>query len=102
MSVTFYDPNNKSIYDDDYNLVGGGEEVNFSNSNAYMVLRMMGVAVTDGLFGEMDGAAFRKRVLIGLSTVSNDVFRNKDEHDVERRLNLLLSTFEISKLVCWG
>ena len=103
MSVTFFDPENHPVYDQDYNQVDGGEEVNFSNSNTYMVLRIMGIKVNAGdLFGEMDGEMFRKRVLIGLATVSSDAFHDQDEYDLERRLNLLWRAFKNAKTVSWG
>lgn len=102
MSVTFFDPENKPVYDQDYNQVGGGKEVNFSNANAYNVLMLMGISdrANGGYFGEMDGNKFRKRVLIGLANLSLPV-NNMFEDYYKQRLELLLECFSNAKVVRW-
>lgn len=104
MSVTFYDPDHKAIYDEDYNHTGGVPEVNFANSNAYFILRLMGIAEAEAsqLCGEMDGEAFRKRVFIGLANLSFWLDQQLlDQRDLKRRLYLLLDCFGNSKRICW-
>lgn len=51
MTVSFYDPTNMRQYDEDYNVIGGGPEANFSNHNARTILDRLGL---DGpLYGEL-------------------------------------------------
>ena len=103
MSVTFYDPKRPAVYDTDYRLIDGVEEINYSNANAYNVLKMMGIADCNDLYGELEGVEFRRRVLIGLSNLS---FVETDEedyrYDTKRRLQGLLRVFKHSEKVCWG
>jgi len=52
MSVTFYDPENPVQYDDDYQVVGGGPEANFNNSNARIIIELLGLETDPSLYGE--------------------------------------------------
>lgn len=48
MSVTFFNPANPAQYDEEYNFIGGGDEINVSNSNACDILEFLGLGATPG------------------------------------------------------
>ena len=99
MSVSFFDPENQTIYDDEYNVVREGTEVNFSNVNAAGVLRVMGLydVTCPDLFGNMDGEVFIKLVERGIY-----VCESTDQLDIKFRLEKLLEAFSEAKFVHWG
>lgn len=53
MSVTFYDPENPTKYNDEYEIVGGGPEANFGSSNARMLIDVLGLDSDPSLYGEI-------------------------------------------------
>lgn len=67
MSVTFYDPENPPCYDCEGDKIGGGTELNLSNSNAYNLLQFMGFQ--DMYCGDIDGEEFRKRIALALASI---------------------------------
>lgn len=65
MSVSFFDPANRTKYDDDYNEIGGTPTVNLSNVNARFVLTFLGIDSSD-LCGEMQAQDMIKVVEKGI------------------------------------
>jgi hypothetical protein len=103
MSVTFYDPSNIPVYDNDGDKVGGGLEVNFSNVNAANILQLMGFDHESGLYGEASGDDFRKSIGRGLAYVYLLV-GHKDEYmwyEIKHKLFRLQTVFEEALLVRW-
>lgn len=66
MSVSFVDADNPPTYNSDYDQTGG-IEVNLANSNASLVLAVMGLPPEE-LYGEMDGELFRMLVMRAIAT----------------------------------
>ena len=107
MSVTFFDANNPARFNTDGDQIGGGVEVNFSNTNAAFVLELMGIYEEDAfLIGEMSGEEFRKNIMRGLSNVEIMMTANSNLTDahlsvVKSRLERLATVFMDTVLVRW-
>ena len=75
MSVTFYDPKNPYVYDDEYNVVDGGPEANFANVNARLIIEVLGLENDDGLCGQVkakDLLGLIERATIGVKSFCQD------------------------------
>lgn len=108
MSVTFFDVDNPAKFNADGDQIGGGIEVNFSNTNAAFVMQIMGIYDEDTAFlvGEMSGEEFRKNIIRGLANVeiiseSGSNFTDAHMVLVKSRLERLLTVFADTKLVRW-
>ena len=107
MSVTFFDANNPAQFNADGDQIGGGVEVNFSNSNAAFVLELMGIYDEDAAFliGEMSGEEFRKNIMRGLANVeimtANSNMIDAHLSVVKSRLERLATVFVDTVLVRW-
>lgn len=107
MSVTFFDANNPAQFNADGDQIGGGVEVNFSNTNAAFVLELMGIYEEDAfLIGQMSGEEFRKNIMRGLSNVEIMMTANSNLTDahlsvVKSRLERLATVFADTVLVRW-
>jgi hypothetical protein len=99
MSVTFFDPENRNVYDEEYNVVSGGPEVNFAQTNAAQVLLTMGLYDPDDpdMFGHMSGEDFRRLVIRGIFTCGDRM----ELLFVKDRLQKLLEAFSKAKFVYW-
>lgn len=109
MSVTFFDPNNPAVYNDDGDQVGGGTEVNFNNHNAYGILMLMGMCGPDNhdMFGDLDGDTFRKNCIRALSVIDMMQFNVKTNCfelciSLKSKISRLLVVFDDSERICWG
>jgi hypothetical protein len=106
MSVSFYDPENMIKYDEDYNVVGGGPEANFANTNARMILDVLGLETDPSLYGEVSAEDMIVAIERGIVGVSN--FCGEDDYKVYllRSFQALKEVAEASmnhsKKVCWG
>ena len=78
MSVTFYDPKNPTKHDEDYNVVGGGFEANFSNINARFILKAMGIEdkVLCGSMAARDMLEVLDRSEVGVRSFCLDEYRD--------------------------
>ena len=124
MSVTFFDPKNPTEYDDEYNIVGGGREVNVSNSNAHQILGVLGLD-SDNLFGSLSGSEFRAlcaRAMIRMNNTREGkrlneavpscvdaspgqatmIYGGREENYLLNRVQALLEAFKESEEVCWS
>lgn len=113
MSITFYDKDNPARRNDDGDQIGGGTEVNFSNINAYNVLRLMSLCskYNPDLYGEMNGEDFRKCIHLGLANLDMGFNSGKftiSNHDMgfylelKNRIHRLETVFMDTETVCWG
>lgn len=124
MSVTFFDPKNPTQYDDEYQIIGGGREINVSNSNAYEILSALGIPPED-LFGSASGSEFRalcSRALIRMKNTragqlmneaipslvesspdhATMVYGGREQNYLLNRVEDLLAAFKDSEEVSWG
>ena len=124
MSVTFCDPMNPTEYDNEYNIVGGGREVNVSNGNAYDILNALQIPSED-LYGSLSGSEFRalcNRAIIRMTNTRAGRLMNepipssvdahpehatlvnvgRDRNYLLNRVQELLEAFKDSEEVCWG
>ena len=105
MSVTFYDPDNTVNYDQDYNVVDGGPEANFSNTNARMIIEVLGLETDMSLYGQI--SAEDMLVAIDRATLGIQSFCEEDyKHYLLRSLETLRRVAEMSlnhsKMIHWG
>lgn len=108
MGVTFYDPSNLSQYDNEYNYIGGGPEVSFSNVNARNILDILGLLRDDQeLHGEISAEDLIS--IITRTKVAIDWFCNYEKCQKDYLLEAFLLIEEVaneslshSKRVCWG
>ncbi len=96
MSVTFYDPADPPHFE----LKGfeGGIWLNFSNANGLTILYYMGLNHED-LYGEMDGADFRRCVHRGIEMVK--LLNIPQKTYILDRYEQMMHTFSNSEIVKW-
>ena len=106
MSVTFYDPENTVNYDEDYNVVDGGPEANFSNSNARMIIELLGLETDMSLYGQIsaeDLLVAINRATLGIqSFLEEDSYKNYLLRSLETLKRVAEMSLNHSKMVHWG
>lgn len=107
MSVTFFNPKNPAEFDDDDDLVGGGIEINVSNSNARELLTFVGIPGDDDdddlcgqiLAKDLEVLCRRKLMVLSVkgadpafppSQMGNIIFCGRSEGYLETRVHELL------------
>lgn len=105
MSVTFYDPQNPTKYDEEYNVIGGGYEANFSNMNARLILEILGFN-DPVMYGNVPASEMLG--ILEQATVAVLNFSNEEKRDyLVDALHRIRMVAEEAKAngnsdVCWG
>lgn len=106
MSVTFYDPDNTFKYDQDYNVVDGGPEANFANTNARMILEVLGLETGMSLYGQIsaeDLLVAIDRATLGIqSFCGEDDYKNYLLRSLESLRRVAEMSLNHSKMIHWG
>jgi hypothetical protein len=104
MSVTFYDPMNPLKYDEDFNIIGGGPEANFSNVNARLILKTMGIEdeVMCGAMPATDMLEVLDRAASGVAFFCTNEYSHYLQNALERIRNIAQVAAVKNGEVCWG
>jgi hypothetical protein len=106
MSVSFYDPENPTKYDDEYEPIGGGPEVNFANTNARMIIEVLGLETDPSLYGEVSAnnllEAINRATIAINSFCSDEDTKSYLQYALSKLKQLADSSMNHSGKIVWG